>query len=390
VQLLRRVTIAVTDSTAVQEAAISLSVPTLIASATTDRPEGVHAGNARLVGTDPAVVGEALNDLVSDPAIYRGMSTLASPFGSGDTAKRVARIVELHGDLLRESPASQQDFVDPALLGGLMDNTAASEIAHGKGRRKIPGAITVVMTVFKRSPKLFRMQLESLLAQTLTPTDIFVWQNEAHVDVTTVLADFPEVKHVWARTWNSRFHGRFLLPLMIDTEFVAVADDDTIPGVGWLEYAVSQVREHNALIGSSGRDINLPEAQRLDVAYWSAQSVTPGPANKPKLADFTGHWWVMRSAWAHHIWAAPHPTYHTSEDTSISATLQIYGGIDTVVVGTDVPDRINPEARDEITVGNGANALRSSKDPIHGDVRRSVFRYWLSRGWAPKQARGAA
>ena len=81
-----------TDSGGVQEEAPALGKPVLVMRETTERPEGVAAGTARLVGTDAdRIVAEATR-LLDDDAAYAAMACAHNPFGDGRSA---ARIVEL-------------------------------------------------------------------------------------------------------------------------------------------------------------------------------------------------------------------------------------------------------------------------------------------------------
>jgi UDP-N-acetylglucosamine 2-epimerase len=84
-----------TDSGGVQEEAPSLGKPVLVMRDNTERPEGVAAGTARLVGTDIDKILFNANRLLDDPAAYRGMSEQHNPYGDGRAS---ARIVE---ELLR-------------------------------------------------------------------------------------------------------------------------------------------------------------------------------------------------------------------------------------------------------------------------------------------------
>lgn len=78
-----------TDSGGAQEEAPGLGKPVLILRLTTERPEGVHSGNAKLVGTDEAVVFAAASELLSSEAAYTAMARAASPYGDGDAARRI-------------------------------------------------------------------------------------------------------------------------------------------------------------------------------------------------------------------------------------------------------------------------------------------------------------
>ena len=78
-----------TDSGGAQEEAPGLGKPVLVLRKTTERPEGVHSGNAKLVGTDEeAVYGES-KILLTDESAFAAMSRAASPYGSGDAAQLI-------------------------------------------------------------------------------------------------------------------------------------------------------------------------------------------------------------------------------------------------------------------------------------------------------------
>ncbi len=96
VHLMKRSTLILTDSGGVQEEAPSFGVPVLVMRDTTERPEGVDAGFARLVGTDRArIVSEAntfLRGTASILASHRG----ANPYGDGHAAERIVEALLQH------------------------------------------------------------------------------------------------------------------------------------------------------------------------------------------------------------------------------------------------------------------------------------------------------
>lgn len=94
VDLMRRATLIVTDSGGVQEESPSLGKPVLVMRETTERPEGVNAGVARLVGTDVDVIVGAVRSLLTDPHAYRAMASPSNPYGDGRAAQRIATLVE--------------------------------------------------------------------------------------------------------------------------------------------------------------------------------------------------------------------------------------------------------------------------------------------------------
>ncbi len=83
-----------TDSGGLQEEAPSLGKPVLVLRETTERPEAVTAGTAKLVGTDPTQIVAAATQLLSNPDAYQAMATAINPFGDGKAAERIFQIVE--------------------------------------------------------------------------------------------------------------------------------------------------------------------------------------------------------------------------------------------------------------------------------------------------------
>jgi len=93
VSLLSSAYLVLTDSGGVQEEAPALGKPVLVMRETTERPEGVEAGAALLVGTDAErIVGE-VNRLLDDGAHYQAMALARNPFGDGHASERIARII---------------------------------------------------------------------------------------------------------------------------------------------------------------------------------------------------------------------------------------------------------------------------------------------------------
>ena len=85
--------LALTDSGGVQEEAPSLGKPVLVMRETTERPEGVAAGTAVLVGTDPDRIVSEVFTLLDDNAAHARMARAHNPFGDGRASARIARII---------------------------------------------------------------------------------------------------------------------------------------------------------------------------------------------------------------------------------------------------------------------------------------------------------
>ncbi|MEO8251738.1 MAG: UDP-N-acetylglucosamine 2-epimerase (non-hydrolyzing) [Chloroflexota bacterium] len=112
-KLLRGATLAVTDSGGVQEEGPSLGVPVLVTRAVTERPEGIEAGAARIVGTGRARIRTAVLELLEHPELRLQMTAAGrSVYGDGMAASRIVG----------------------AIVGG---DVAERLIGPGDGRRKL-------------------------------------------------------------------------------------------------------------------------------------------------------------------------------------------------------------------------------------------------------------
>lgn len=118
-RLLARSRVVLTDSGGIQEEAPSLGRPVLVMRDTTERPEAVRAGTARLVGTDEDLIVEAVARLLADQDAYRAMATAVNPYGDGRAAQRTVAAL---GHLLTGAPPPDEFDPDaPAPVGCLAD-----------------------------------------------------------------------------------------------------------------------------------------------------------------------------------------------------------------------------------------------------------------------------
>lgn len=118
-------TLALTDSGGIQEEAPRLGVPTLVLRTRTERPEGVAAGAARLVGVETPAIIEEVRRVLHNPGVRRSMARPRDLYGDGRAAQRaVAAIAHRHGlgetphefepDPLGRRPGSRSDTVSHA------------------------------------------------------------------------------------------------------------------------------------------------------------------------------------------------------------------------------------------------------------------------------------
>ncbi len=94
VSLLDRSHLVLTDSGGVQEEAPSLGKPVLVMRETTERPEAVAAGVARLVGADAEAIVSQVSHLLLDRAAYNRMARAVSPYGDGHACARIVAAIK--------------------------------------------------------------------------------------------------------------------------------------------------------------------------------------------------------------------------------------------------------------------------------------------------------
>jgi UDP-N-acetylglucosamine 2-epimerase (non-hydrolysing) len=105
IHIMKAVDVVITDSGGMQEEAPSLGKPVLVMRDTTERPEGIAAGTALLVGTDTDVIARELLVLLTDRAAYERMAHAINPYGDGRAAERIADDLESRFGLRAGPPA---------------------------------------------------------------------------------------------------------------------------------------------------------------------------------------------------------------------------------------------------------------------------------------------
>jgi UDP-N-acetylglucosamine 2-epimerase (non-hydrolysing) len=126
VYLLSRCDFVLTDSGGVQEEAPALGKPVLVMRDTTERPEGIDAGTARLVGTDPHQIHSEAMRLLRDRGHYEKMSRAHNPFGDGHASERILDVLAFGEDAAatERRPALSPDIADLTQINGVAANAS--------------------------------------------------------------------------------------------------------------------------------------------------------------------------------------------------------------------------------------------------------------------------
>ncbi len=93
VRLMQHCYLAMTDSGGVQEEGPALGLPVLVLRETTERPEAIEAGSARLIGADGTRLVNEVTRLLDDPAAYKQMASTRSVYGETGAGKRIVEAI---------------------------------------------------------------------------------------------------------------------------------------------------------------------------------------------------------------------------------------------------------------------------------------------------------
>src|SRR5215510_12789142 len=110
--------------------------------------------------------------------------------------------------------------------------------------------VTVILTTYRR-PALLGPQVEAIREQTARPAWIWLWANASEEIVSREVAALGFDRIVWC-TPNAFVHARFALALLAPTQFVALFDDDTLPGSRWLENCLTSFSQAPGIYGTAG------------------------------------------------------------------------------------------------------------------------------------------
>ncbi len=94
IQLMNKSYLILTDSGGVQEEAPTLGKPVLVLRSTTERPEAIEAGTAKLMGTDGDLIRREATRLLRDKSAYDEMAGRTNPYGDGKAAGRIVDVIE--------------------------------------------------------------------------------------------------------------------------------------------------------------------------------------------------------------------------------------------------------------------------------------------------------
>lgn len=167
------------------------------------------------------------------------------------------------------------------------------------------------------------MQVDSILNQTTKADCILAWRNYHEDSSTLSLSNIHGLDRWIDSNFNWKFYGRFAAALLADTEYVAMFDDDTIPGMEWFDNCLNTMKTHEGILGSAG--VTLHSGIYIE----HTRSGWPSLNEQPERVDLVGHAWFFKRKWLSYLWAEKPFTWDNGEDIQFSYLAQKYGGIQT-------------------------------------------------------------
>jgi len=239
------------------------------------------------------------------------------------------------------------------------------------------GDITVLLTCYRR-PQNLALQVEALRNQTVAPKQIWLWINH-HDDNRDLDLAGVAIDRVFRNDFNWKFFGRFAAALLADTEYVAVYDDDTIPGFRWHENCLRTMRTDEGILGTMGvilrgRPFTGFSPRTRVFCGWRTHN------REITEVDFVGQGWFFKRDWLAHMWRERPVTWENGEDIHFSAMAKIHGGI---------PTYCPPHPADQPELHGSVHGFELGADSVathmnvdsFGRERDECVRAALARGW---------
>ena len=181
--------------------------------------------------------------------------------------------------------------------------------------------ITVILNAYRR-PYNLKMQIEAIRNQTVPPKEIWLWVN-AHEDNEGFDFKSLDVDKVFHNDFNWKFYGRFASALLADTEYIALYDDDTVPGSKWHQNCLDTMKTSEGILGTAGVILNGNRYIQHDRCGW------PTHNHHVTEVDLVGHGWFFKREWLRYLWQEKPTTWDNGEDIQFAFMAKIHGGIPT-------------------------------------------------------------
>jgi len=230
--------------------------------------------------------------------------------------------------------------------------------------------ITAILNGYNR-PQNIPKQIEALRNQTIPPTEILLWYNQGIKGQQQVDSS---IKTAYCNH-NFRFHGRFAFALLAKTKYIALFDDDTIPGKKWFENCLNTMKTHPGILGSAGVYLTTNKYFPHERIGWNGKL-----NDQPIEVDLVGHAWFLERKHLTYLWYEDPISWENGEDMQLSYFAQKYGNVKTFVPP-------HPPGQKDLWgsilgMELGSDRLATYRtDKNHGPLRDRIVSEQINRGW---------
>ena len=233
--------------------------------------------------------------------------------------------------------------------------------------------ITAIITAYRR-PQNIRPLVEAIRQQTVPSAAVWAWANEPNEKMKAVLAE-AKLDRVVTSSENALFHGRFALALLAGTEYVAIFDDDSIPGENWFQNCLDTMRRTPRILGSAGVVLHEPGYAKRTMHGWQR------PGEETVEVDLVGQAWFLRTEWVKHLFSGPPVTGTNGEDIELAARAWRLAGIGSFCPPHPPGDRSRWGSIRGLELG--IDEVAASLRVEHLAERKKIVEAEISAGWQP-------
>lgn len=179
-------------------------------------------------------------------------------------------------------------------------------------------SITVILNLYKR-PEYLEEQLHAIKQQTVKPTEIWLWINSCQENRN--FRQFSLFDNVIKSSKNVKYHGRFSAGLLCSSKFLAVFDDDTIPGKDWFSNCLNTMSISEGILGGAGCILNSNKYAYHTRIGW------PSMNREVVEVDLVGHAWFLKRDHLNYMWYETPYSLNNCEDMQLSFMAKKHGGV---------------------------------------------------------------
>jgi glycosyltransferase involved in cell wall biosynthesis len=240
--------------------------------------------------------------------------------------------------------------------------------------------ITAILTIYNRPTTIIK-QLECLYAQTVVPTEIWVWKNQSPTNknqqrcLMEVSTKYPDVKIIDSHH-NFKYHGRFAIAQLTQTEYIAIIDDDMFPDRKWFENCLVSMEKKDGIMGGMGVKILGEHYLPHERFGWNDTR-----SNHIERVDVCCQSWFFRKKWLKYLWFEEPLSWDNGEDIQFSYLAKTYGNINSYIPPHPLWDTGLWASDNTISDEFAADQNSTWRMKNHFDLRNYICNEYIKRGW---------